>query len=99
MITPVPLVPGVFVLGVPEAVVSTYRFSPFDSRPAGLMKLVSWIDPTWVLAVVPPDVTDTVPSRPTEIDVALGGMVIGGWIRKPLDVTIWPFASVWNEPS
>ena len=44
-------------------------------------------------------VTDTVPSRPTVIDCALAGMVMAGWTTKPDEVTSWPLASLWNEPS
>ena len=40
--------PGVLADGAPEAAVSAYRFSPRLCRPAGLMKLASWMLPTWV---------------------------------------------------
>ena len=91
--------PGVLVDGLPEAPVSTYRFSPLDSRPAGFTNVVSCKVPTCDGALVPAVVTETVPSRPTVIDCALAGMVMAGWTTKPDEVTSWPLASLWNEPS
>ena len=48
---PVPLVPAAPSVAVPDAVVSTNRFWPCGSRPAGFTKLASWIWPTVVEAV------------------------------------------------
>jgi len=39
------------------------------------------------------------PSRPTVMLVAFCGIVMAGWMVKPLAVTSWPSLSVWNEPS
>src|SRR5450830_234020 len=75
---PAPLDPGAFGAGVPEEDVSEYRFSPLLSSPAGLMKVATCKAPICVVAVEPACVTDTVPSRPMVILVALAGIVIGG---------------------
>ncbi|MNT11767.1 hypothetical protein D3C72_1466660 [compost metagenome] len=76
-----------------------YRFSPFDSRPAGLTKVVSCSEPICDGAKVSGKVTETVPSRATVRLSALVGTVMAGWMTKPSEVTSWPLASVWNEPS
>jgi hypothetical protein len=52
--------------------------------------------PDLVTAVLPCVVIDTTPSAPTVTEVALPGIVIGGAIGMPLEVTSWPCASTRN---
>ena len=70
--------PGVFELAVPEALVSTYKFSPLDSNPAGLMNVVRCMEPIWVAVAELAVVTDTVPSRPIVRLWVVAGIVIAG---------------------
>ena len=69
------------------------------SRPAGLMKLAMARLPTVCGCVLPGTVTATAPSALMVTLVALAGMVMPLTTGSPLDVTMRPWASTWNEPS
>ena len=71
--------PGLPGCGGPLAPEATNRFSPRASSPAGLMKSVSWILPTWLTWATPGRLAETVPSRAMLTESAFCGMLIGGY--------------------
>ena len=75
------------LVGVPEDVVSWYRFRPIALNPElfGNLTAVSW--PCSVNVEVPGVRTLTVPSSPIEIANVSVGSVIPGSIRYPSEVT------------
>ena len=92
-------VPAVPAIAWPEASVARYRFLPMLCNPAGLTKRASWIVPTSRGTVSPACSTLTVPSMPTETEMASVGIVMAGSSRNPSGLTTRPSLSSLNEPA
>ena len=95
----VPLTPGLYTTGLPEAAVVEYRFLPSGVRPAGLAKRASWIVPIVVGSGSWPTSAETWPSSPICTCRESAGTLISGSSGKPSWVTMRPFWSLAKLPA